>query len=369
MLEISHIHKKFVNHRKGDEDAAVILNDVSLVIEKGEFFTLLGPSGCGKTTLMRIIAGLESPTEGKILFAGKDITSLPPQERPFHLVFQKHALFPHLSVFENVAFGLRVRHLGREEVDERVSRALALVKLEGFENRLPETLSGGQSQRVALARALVNEPDVLLLDEPLSALDQRLREEMQTELRLLQRQLGITFIYVTHDQQEAFSLSDRIGVMNCGKFEQICGPEQLYDHPESLFAAQFVGSMISLPVFGEVQALKGAFEFSSCGQVLRAHRVIGPSEGEKVFALVRPERVNLSLSQRNTDENELSGTILQVTFRGPYTEVQVQIGPDTWVPVLLEDQKSHEMDLRVGQQIQIYFRPEDTVIFRDEVSS
>ncbi len=368
MLEVSHIHKKFVNPSKASEEAVIILNDVSVVIEKGEFFTLLGPSGCGKTTLMRIIAGLESPTAGKIFFDGKDVTELAPQHRPFHLVFQKHALFPHMSVFDNVAFGLRVRNLGRDEINDRVARALTLVKLEGFENRLPETLSGGQSQRVALARALVNEPDVLLLDEPLSALDQRLREEMQTELRLLQRQLGITFIYVTHDQQEAFSLSDRIGVMNGGKFEQICGPEQLYDHPESLFAAQFVGSMISLPVFGDVQTIRGAFEFSSCGQVLRAHRVVGPAEGEKVFALVRPERVNLSLTQRNTEDNELSGTILQVTFRGPYTEIQVQIGPDTWVPVLLEDQKSHEMDLHVGQQIQIYFRPEDTVIFREEAS-
>ncbi|PWU18033.1 MAG: spermidine/putrescine ABC transporter ATP-binding protein [Bdellovibrio sp.] len=366
MLEISHIRKKFVNQSLGQ--AATVLDDVSLTIESGEFFTLLGPSGCGKTTLLRIIAGLEQPTSGRILFEGLDVTSFPPQRRPFHTVFQKHALFPHLTIFDNVAFGLRIQKLPTREIHERVETALALVKLEGFDNRLPETLSGGQSQRVALARALVNRPKVLLLDEPLSALDLKLREEMQAELRLLQRQVGITFIYVTHDQQEAFTLADRIGVMKAGRFEQISSPEELYDQPKSLFAAQFVGANISLPVFGEVQGLRGSFEFSSCGQVLRAHHLIGQSEGSRVVAFVRPEKVSISTSQRSTEDNELSGSIMQVSFRGPYTEVLVQIGPEAWIPVLLDHQQARALELHVGQAIQVYFRPEDTVIFREEES-
>lgn len=365
VLDISHIRKSYGSQNRVQE----ILKGVSVRIERGEFFTLLGPSGCGKTTLLRLIAGLETPTSGKIFFEERDITDVPPQERPFHMVFQRHALFPHLTVAENVAFGLRLKKPPPKEVAAKVEESLRLVKLGGFENRMPETLSGGQSQRVALARALVNEPKVLLLDEPLSALDQKLREEMQTELRLLQRQLGITFVYVTHDQQEAFSLSDRVGVMNKGEFEQISSPEDLYDHPETLFAARFVGSMISLPVFGEVQGLRGAFEFSSCGQVLRAHKMVGPPEGTPAYAMVRPEKVTLTTEQRVTDDNELSGTILQITFRGPYSEIQVQIGPETAIPVLLEDEKHHAMDLRVGQKIQIYFKPDDTVIYREEVDS
>lgn len=362
MLEVSHITKFFVNSSTGER--VTILDDVSLKIESGEFFTILGPSGCGKTTFLRILAGLESANSGRIFFGGRDLTQLPPQSRPFHMVFQKHALFPHMSVFDNVAFGLRLRQMEQAEVQDRVSKVLALVKLIGFENRMPETLSGGQSQRVALARALVNEPKVLLLDEPLSALDARLRDEMQAELRMLQRQLGIIFIYITHDQQEAFSMSDRIGIMNGGQFEQVSAPEDLYDHPASLFSAQFVGSMISLPIFGDVETVRGAYEFTSSGQVLRATRVVGPDSGVRVFALVRPERVSLVLEQRQTEENEVSGTVLQITFRGPYTEVRVQIGPDLWIPVLLDDKRSHELELYVGQSVLVYFRPEDTVIFR-----
>lgn len=364
MLEISHIQKKFVKH--GRKAADLILQDVSVTVQAGEFFTLLGPSGCGKTTLLRILAGLETPTEGKILFKGQDLTSLPPQVRPFHMVFQKHALFPHLSVAENVAFGLKIRRRPATEISEKVKKALALVKLSGFENRLPETLSGGQSQRVALARALVNEPQVLLLDEPLSALDQKLREDMQTELRLLQKKLGITFVYVTHDQQEAFSLSDRVGVMNHGRFEQVSAPEELYTQPQSFFTARFVGASISLAVQGEVKSQNSRFEFSSYGQKLSAGKMIG--EGNSIFALVRPEKVTLAKEEKS-DLNHIPGTILQVAFRGASSEIQVQIAPETWVPVLIDVDKFHVLNPQVGQAVHLLFRPEDTTLFRDGVRS
>jgi spermidine/putrescine transport system ATP-binding protein len=216
---------------------------VDLTLREGEFFSLLGASGCGKTTLLRIIAGLERATEGQILLQGQRVDLLPAMQRPFNMVFQRYALFPHLSVEENIAYGLKIKNLSKEKIQKKVSEVLALVEMESFRTRRPETLSGGQSQRIAIARALVNEPKVLLLDEPLSALDEKLRNHMQKELRTLQKKLGLTFVYVTHDQEEALNLSDRIGIMNKGLLEHIGTPQEVFENPNSEFAAHFEGAL------------------------------------------------------------------------------------------------------------------------------
>lgn len=234
MLELLNIGKSF--------SSQTALKGVNLAIAEGEFFSLLGPSGCGKTTLLRIIAGLETATHGHILLDGQRVETLPAQQRPFNMVFQRHALFPHLTVEQNIAYGLKLKNWSRDRIEAKVAEVLALVNMSEFRDRKPETLSGGQSQRIALARALVNEPRVLLLDEPLSALDQKMREHMQKELRALQRRLGLTFICVTHDQEEALALSDRIGIMNHGVLEQVSSPREIYENPETIFAAQFIES-------------------------------------------------------------------------------------------------------------------------------
>ncbi len=234
MLELLNIGKSF--------SSQTALKAVNLSIAEGEFFSLLGPSGCGKTTLLRIIAGLESATEGKIILNGERVDHLSAAQRPFNMVFQKYALFPHLTVEENIAYGLKLKKLSKNEIEGRVAEILALVEMAEFRERRPETLSGGQAQRIAIARALVNRPQVLLLDEPLSALDQKLREHMQKELRALQQKLGLTFIYVTHDQEEALALSDRIGIMNKGELVQVNSPREIYENPETIFASQFLGA-------------------------------------------------------------------------------------------------------------------------------
>ena len=234
MLEILNIGKSFSRQ--------TALKSVNLSIGEGEFFSLLGPSGCGKTTLMRIIAGLDTATEGRILINGERIDHLPAALRPVNMVFQKYALFPHMTVEENIAYGLKIKKLSNDEIETRVSEILALFEMTEFRGRKPETLSGGQAQRIAIARALVNRPKVLLLDEPLSALDQKLREHMQKELRALQQKLGLTFVYVTHDQEEALVMSDRIGIMNKGELVQVSSPREIYENPETIFASQFLGA-------------------------------------------------------------------------------------------------------------------------------
>ena len=234
MLELLNIGKSF--------SSQTALQGVNLSISEGEFFSLLGPSGCGKTTLLRIIAGLEQATDGQILLDGERVDHLPAQKRPFNMVFQKYALFPHMTVEENIAYGLKIKGWDKVAIEAKVAEVLALVGMGEYADRRPETLSGGQAQRIAVARALVNEPKVLLLDEPLSALDQKMREHMQKELRVLQRKLGLTFICVTHDQEEALAISDRIGLMNDGVLEQVGSPRDIYENPESIFAAQFLGN-------------------------------------------------------------------------------------------------------------------------------
>lgn len=232
MLELLNIGKSF--------SSQIALKGINLSISEGEFFSLLGPSGCGKTTLLRIIAGLEPATEGQILLNGQRVDHLPAQKRPFNMVFQKYALFPHLTVAENIAYGLKIKSWKKNSIDAKVGEVLALVGMADFWDRRPETLSGGQAQRIAVARALVNEPKVLLLDEPLSALDSKMREHMQKELRSLQKQLGLTFICVTHDQEEALALSDRIGLMSHGGLEQVSSPREIYENPSSAFSTHFL---------------------------------------------------------------------------------------------------------------------------------
>ena len=359
MLEIRNIQKTF-----GSQTA---LSSVNLTIGKGEFFSLLGPSGCGKSTLLRILAGLESATSGEILWAGKRIDGLPARERPFNMVFQKYALFPHLSVADNVAFSLKLQGLPRKEISERVKECLSLVNLHGFENRLPETLSGGQAQRVALARALVNRPACVLLDEPLTALDQKLREHMQTELRLLQKRLGLTFIFVTHDQEEAMILSDRIAVMNAGVVEQVSEPKDLYESPKSLFCARFIGRRNELPA--QITGGDSAWVSLDLGNNQNVRGRAGGLGAERgdfkgAQAFVRSERMRvLSKSATPTPGyNILQGEVIQVLFRGVRSEVVVGLKNSTFIRSLM-DLDQEPGGLSVGERVGVEFSPDETHVF------
>ena len=296
----------------------VAVDDLNLDIYEGEFFSLLGPSGCGKTTTLRMIAGFEEPTEGGISVAGEEVQGVPPYRRPVNTVFQSYAIFPHLNVFDNVAFGLRRAKVPKDEVASRVADACEMVQLAGFEKRKPGMLSGGQQQRVALARALVNRPKVLLLDEPLGALDLKLRKEMQLELKSLQEEVGITFVYVTHDQEEALTMSDRIAVMNEGKVQQLAGPTTLYETPANRFVAGFIGQT---NVFsGTVEAADGDKVTLRSREGLRVEAVaregISPKEGEEVHAAVRPEKVRFGGSGDNVSTAEVK----QVVYLGASTQ-------------------------------------------------
>lgn len=368
MLEIRNIQKQF-----GSQTA---LDRISVTIETGEFFSLLGPSGCGKSTLLRILAGLESPTSGEILWKGQRIDTLPARQRPFNMVFQKYALFPHLSVFENVAFGLRLKKVPTAELQSRVNEALELVNLAGFAKRLPETLSGGQAQRVALARAIVNRPECVLLDEPLTALDQKLREHMQSELRQLQRRLGLTFIFVTHDQEEAMLMSDRIAVMNGGRIEQVSSPRDLYESPRSLFCARFIGSMNELT--GQVieresdwVSFKMAVPGAGGGLVLRGRsscEALNSTGQGPVQAFIRPERMRLITGQESPTPgfNVLEGEVLQVTYRGLRTEVVVGMKESVFLRSLLPAELE-SAEIRVGERIGLEFAPDQTYVFKAAV--
>jgi spermidine/putrescine transport system ATP-binding protein len=349
VLSIRNIQKRF-----GSQTA---LESVNLEIKKGEFFSLLGPSGCGKSTLLRILAGLEEATEGEIWWNGERIDGLPARERPFNMVFQKYALFPHLSVFDNVAFGLNLKRLTREETKTRVTEALHLVNLNGYEHRLPETLSGGQAQRVALARALVNRPACVLLDEPLTALDQKLREHMQTELRLLQKSLGLTFIFVTHDQEEAMLMSDRVAVMNAGRIEQVSAPRELYEAPASIFCARFIGRRNELAVdaFGSGVQLRGRSPSSSAPRALQ--------RGSRIF--VRPERVKVRAigAPAVSGWNTLEGEVIQVLFRGVHSEIILSLGGSLFIRAFSEAAPDQ---FKAGDRAILEFDPEDAHVFSEE---
>ncbi len=302
-------------------DGETVLDNVCLDIHDKEFVTLLGPSGCGKTTTLRIIGGFESPDTGAVYFDGKQINDLPPYKRLVNTVFQKYALFPHLNVYENVAFGLRVKKLPEAEIKQRVQEMLALVNLKGFEHRHVTTLSGGQQQRVAIARALVNRPRVLLLDEPLGALDLKLRKDMQNELKKIQRATGITFIYVTHDQEEALSMSDTVVVMAEGRIQQIGTPVDIYNEPVNAFVADFIGE--SNIVDG---VMKQDFSVSFSGHVFECVDK-GFAKDEPVDVVIRPEDVDVVPAEQGM----LSGKVFSVTFKGDYYEIIVDVAGFKWM--------------------------------------
>ena len=313
LIELRNISKSF--------DGEQILKSINLDIHKKEFITLLGPSGCGKTTTLRIIAGFVTPDEGEVIFEGKKINDLPPHKRNVNTVFQRYALFPHLNVYENIAFGLRLAKTPDEEIRSRVSEMLSLVNLRGFEKRDVTSLSGGQQQRVAIARALINRPEVLLLDEPLGALDLKLRKDMQVELKRMQRETGITFIYVTHDQEEALSMSDTVVVMANGSIQQIGTPEKIYNEPENAFVADFIG---------ESNIVNGTmikdYTVSFAKQVFTCEDA-GFAPNEPVDVVVRPEDIDIV----PLDKAMLTGQVTAVTFKGDYYEVIVDIDHFKWM--------------------------------------
>jgi ABC-type Fe3+/spermidine/putrescine transport system ATPase subunit len=333
-----------ISHRFGSEWA---LRDITLDIAPSELLTLLGPSGCGKTTLLRIVAGFERPTEGRVLIDGEDVTSLPANKRPTNLVFQRPTLFPHLDVFANVAFGLQVARVGRGEQRERVTQALALVRLEGFEKRRSHELSGGQMQRVALARALVNRPAVLLLDEPLSALDLKIRLEMEVELRRVHRETGATFVYVTHDQREAMALSDRLVVMDDGRVDQVGTPTEVYRCPASVFAAQFVGNANVLPV-EVLESTQGDALLRLGGHTRRIDyqdAATGPA-----WLVLRPEAVRVSGAfGANGTSDSMPGVVRDAAYRGTGFSYRIELSElDAHVKAETRGTVGHEVDQPVS---------------------
>ena len=340
-----------VTKRFGEDVVAV--DDVDLQIQDGEFFSLLGPSGCGKTTTLRMIAGLEFPTEGSVRIFEEEMGLRPPNKRPVNTVFQSYALFPHMNVADNVGFGLKMQKVEQSEIRRRVGEAIDLVRLTGMERRSSKELSGGEQQRVALARALVNAPKVLLLDEPLGALDLKLRQTMQLELKDIQHEVGITFVYVTHDQGEALTMSDRIGVMNEGRLAQVGSAEDVYESPKNLFVAGFVGEMCLLPA---VVAEPGSVRLSD-GEIIRA-RTSAP-KGAEVTLTVRPEKLHIysTVSEAPPDRNALKGSIVRRTFYGESLVYEVQIGSSDSIKVRVENNPGiRRWD--VSDQVIIDFHPE-----------
>ena len=333
----------------------IAANKVNLNIKDGEFFTFLGPSGCGKTTTMRMIAGLEFPSDGKILYDEKDVTQLPSFKRNTGMVFQNYALWPHMKVRENVAYGLEVRKIPKDEVDRRVQDVIDLVGLKGMGDRFPNQLSGGQQQRVALARVLVIEPDILLLDEPLSNLDAKLRVEMREEIKDIQRKLGITTIYVTHDQEEAMAVSDRIAIQNYGKIMQVGTPKEIYDKPENLFIATFIGK--GALIEGMVEEL-GEYAKVTIGESYLEGVNTGESEledAEHVACVIRPE--SFFLEAPDEPHNILEGIIEWSAFVGPLVEVKVKIGETS----LMIDAPTNR-EYIAGETLKVYVPKEKTIV-------
>ena len=338
------------------------VDDVTLEIGEGEFFSLLGPSGCGTTTTLRMIAGFEEPDEGRIVLQGTDVTTVSANKRPVNMVFQQYALFPHMSIYDNVAFGLKVKRVPKAEQDPRIQELIRIVALEGLERRRPRQLSGGQQQRVALARALVNRPAALLLDEPLGALDVKLRKQMQLELKRIQSELGTTFVYVTHDQEEALSMSDRIAVMNGGRVEQTGSPREIYEHPRTAFVADFVGSLNALEV--TLDELVGAYGVARLGP---GERVVVPvtSEqrvGQEVRVAVRPEQVQLRGAGTAAPErgSRLDGTIVEMVYLGMYTQFHVTTAAGSVVSHRLADELL--AGLEPGSRVTISWEPEQAYL-------
>ncbi len=318
IISINNVTKDFGNVRA--------VNNANLDVLKGEFFSLLGPSGCGKTTLLRMLAGFELPTEGTIHINGQDVTLSPPNIRPVNMVFQNYAIFPHLNVAQNIAFGMRKSGLSKQELDEQIEQMLELIKLSGYGDRGSNELSGGQRQRVALARALIKQPKVLLLDEPLGALDKKLREQMQIELRLLQQQVGITFVFVTHDQEEALTLSDRIAVMNQGDIIEVSTPGSLYEQPQSRFVADFIGTMnffdCTLKDFSDGIAIGEATELGGV-KIATPQTIVTP--GNEFTLAVRPEKFSISFEQPDQQYNSVLGRMGPSAYLGDRSHLYVHV--------------------------------------------
>lgn len=337
LVTLTDITKSF-----GDQ---LILDNLNLSIKENEFLTLLGPSGCGKTTTLRILGGFEAPDSGQVIFDGKDITNLPPNKRNLNTVFQKYALFSHMNIEENIAFGLKISGKSATYIKDKVKYALKLVNLEGYENRLPDSLSGGQQQRVAIARAIVNEPRLLLLDEPLGALDLKLRQDMQYELIRLKNELGITFIYVTHDQEEALTMSDTIVVMNQGYIQQMGSPEDIYNEPQNAFVADFIG---------ESNIISGIMLEDKLVEILGAKFPcvdVGFGKNKPVDVVIRPEDVDLL----TPEEGIIQGIVTHLIFKGVHYEMEVQANGFEWLV--------HSTDMfPVGQKVGIHVNPFDIQI-------
>jgi spermidine/putrescine transport system ATP-binding protein len=353
-----------VTKRFGD---LVAVRSLDLDIARGEFFTMLGPSGCGKTTTLRMVAGFEEPNEGAVLLDGTDVTGLPPFKRPTNTVFQSYALFPHLSVEDNVSFGLRRKRVDKQEIKRRVAEELERVGLAAEAKRKPNQLSGGQQQRVALARALVNRPAVLLLDEPLGALDLKLRKGLQLELKRIQRDVGITFVYVTHDQEEALTMSDRIAVMNHGVIEQVDDPEQVYERPRTTFVAGFIGVSNLMP--GEVVSANGAAAELrlDAGVTVRAESG-GASVGERCHAVVRPEKLEIHSEDGGGDGRaSVKGTMESSLYLGTATQVVVRLPDGTGMTVLVPnaDEAARKRLPGAGEQVRLAWSSENCHIVRE----
>jgi len=351
LVTIKNVEKNF-----GDFQA---LKNISLEIKKGEFFSLLGPSGCGKTTLLRIIAGFEDPSNGTVLLDGRDVIPIPANKRPVNTVFQSYALFPHLTIFENVAFPLRLRKVAGNIVKEKVQQFLELVKLPKEGKKLPSQLSGGQKQRVAIARALINEPSVLLLDEPLSALDAKLRQHMLIELDAIHDKIGITFIYVTHDQQEALSVSDRVAVMNEGNLEQIGTPFEIYESPQTHFVANFIGetNLITGKVTEITDEKHALIEFDDLGSLI-VYRDKPIAAGDKVKVTIRPEKIRVS-TEKPADINKeyinvLCGEVDEVIYSGFQSKFFVKIGERTMFRVFKQHVKFFMDEKAINWKDQVY---------------
>ncbi|MDY7075284.1 MAG: ABC transporter ATP-binding protein [Chloroflexota bacterium] len=341
----------------------VAVDKVSLSIRDGEFFSLLGPSGCGKTTTLRLIAGFELPTMGEVYIGEKLQGETPPYHRPVNTVFQNYALFPHMTIFRNVAFGLEMRKVPKEHTRQRVLEALEMVQLSGMESRKPDQLSGGQQQRVALARALVNRPQVLLLDEPLGALDLKLRKAMQLELKALQHRVGITFVYVTHDQEEALTMSERIAVMNHGHVLQVGTPEEIYDRPRERFVADFIGETNFLD--GQLKGRQADEAVVVVDNVLAVHAPLerGIGMGEKVTVAIRPEKI--SLHTEPPDPLAVAGVVAEVIYTGTDTRYLVQLTDKTVVTVRQQNaQVGDAMRVSAGAQVYLHWQTESVRLLR-----
>jgi spermidine/putrescine transport system ATP-binding protein len=356
-VELRNVTKRF--------DALAAVDDLSLDLGRGEFFTLLGPSGCGKTTTLRMIAGFERPTKGEIRIEGDDVAQLPPHKRPTNTVFQSYALFPHLSVEANVAFGLKRKKVAKDEIAERVRAELERVGLAAEAKRRPSQLSGGMQQRVALARALVNLPKVLLLDEPLGALDLKLRKELQVELKRIQRDVGITFVYVTHDQEEALTMSDRIAVMNRGRVEQVAPPEEVYNRPATTFVAGFIGVSNLMPA-----TVTGSDEIRlDQGQTIST-ATDGFSSGERCHAVVRPEKLRVETDgngDRRPDLPRVEGIVVSSLYLGTATQVAVDLGEDVQMTVLVPnaDEAERQRLPGGGARVALNWEPEHMHLVRE----